>query len=65
METTQRPQLAVGLKEAARMLDVSAKTVSREIARGNLRALKIGKLWKIRVVELDSYLKRRERKQGA
>ena len=65
METTQRPQLAVSLKEAAQMLGVHVKTVKREIDRGNLRALKIGKVWRVRVAEIEAYLKRKEREQSA
>jgi len=55
-------QLAIDLKEAATVLAVSPQTIMREINRGNLRALKIGRQWRVRVSELDAYLERQERK---
>lgn len=53
-------RLAVSLAEAGAMLDVSAKTVKREILRGRLRAVKVGAQWRVRVAELEDYLKRGE-----
>lgn len=55
-------KLAVDIREAGAMLGVSAQTVQREIDRGNLRALKIGKQWRIRITELNAYLERLEGK---
>jgi excisionase family DNA binding protein len=52
--------LAVDLPEAAHMLNVCVKTLRREICRGNLKALRIGRVWRVRLVELDAYLKRCE-----
>lgn len=52
--------LAVDIYEAARMLGVHANTIRREIDRGRLRAVKIGRVWRVRVAELHSYLKRNE-----
>jgi excisionase family DNA binding protein len=52
--------LAVGIAEAARLVSVSDDTIRREIDRGRLRAAKIGKIWRIRVKELEEYLKRSE-----
>ncbi len=52
--------IAVDLNDAARLLGVSFKTTRREIGRGNLKALRIGRVWRARVAEIDSYLKRLE-----
>lgn len=67
-ETTTRIQpagrlpkaLAVTLAEAGELLGVNKKTVLREIHRGHLRGLKVGSMWRVRVAELEAYLKRRE-----
>ena len=55
--------LAVNIREAAEMIGVSSQTVQREINRGNLRALKIGRQWRVRIVELSAYLERQENKK--
>jgi len=53
--------LAVDLATAGRILGgISAATVKREVYRGRLHALKIGRQWRIRVAELHAYLKRQE-----
>jgi excisionase family DNA binding protein len=52
--------MAVDLHVAARLLNVSVKTVRREINRRKLRALQIGRIWRVRVSEIDAYLKRLE-----
>lgn len=44
------------------MLSVSVKTIRREIARDHLRAMKIGRIWRVRAAELDDYLRRQERR---
>ena len=51
---------AVDLAHVANMLSVSVKTIRREIDRGELRALRIGRAWRVRVTEIDAYLKRKE-----
>ena len=51
---------AVDLARVANMLSVSVKTIRREIDRGELRALRIGRAWRVRVTEIDAYLKRKE-----
>jgi excisionase family DNA binding protein len=56
------PALAVDLREAARLLNVCPRTVQREIDRGMLRALKLGRSWRVRLVEIDAYLRRLEEK---
>ena len=53
-------RLAVDLHEAGRMMAVHHRTVLREIRRGKLRGLKIGRLWRVRVGEIEAYLKREE-----
>ena len=42
------------------MTGVSAKTINREIARGKLKAFRIGRLVRIRSRELQDYMKRAE-----
>ena len=56
--------LAVNMREAAEMVGVSFKTLVREIHRGHLRGLKIGSQWRVRIAELESYLKRNEERQA-
>jgi excisionase family DNA binding protein len=52
--------LAVDLDTAAQMLGVCTATIRREIDRGRLRAVKIGRVYRVRVAELHAYLKRQE-----
>ena len=60
-ESHTRPRrLAVSLDVAAEMLSVSTKTVRREIDRGHLRAVRIGRLWRVPTSELEAYLRRRQ-----
>jgi len=54
------PSMVVELPVAAKLLGVSIKTVRREINRCSLRALKIGRVWRVRVSEIEAYLKRLE-----
>jgi len=50
--------LAVDIKEAASLLSVSTKTVRREIDKGKLIAVRIGRLLRVRTAELHAYLLR-------
>lgn len=52
--------LAVSLAEAGELLGVNKITILREIDRGHLRGLKVGRVWRIRMTALETYLKRRE-----
>ena len=52
--------LAVDLATAAGMLGICTATVRREIDRGKLRAVRIGRVYRVRVAELHAYLKRLE-----
>jgi excisionase family DNA binding protein len=52
--------LAVDLNEAARMIGVCTATIRREVNRGRLRAVRVGRLYRVRVAELNAYLKRQE-----
>lgn len=60
--TAPRPQaaLAVSLQEAAELIGVHVNTVRREINRGNLAAVRIGRVLRVRVAEIHAYLKRNE-----
>ena len=55
-------RLVVDVQNAAKMLGVCTKTLRREIERGELGALRIGKAIRIRVAELQAYILRKERK---
>ena len=59
--TGQLERLAVDLREAGEMMGVCAMTVKREIQRGKLRGMKIGRVWRVRVAEIEAYLERQER----
>ena len=48
------------VEEIAKMLKVSHMTIRREIERGNLKAAKVGHVWRITEEELKSYLGREE-----
>jgi len=60
---TLNPALAVDLREAAKLLSFSSQTVRREIVRGTLRALKLGRSWRVRMSEIGAYLQRLEEKE--
>ena len=59
-----RKRLAVSLEEAGEMMDVSGKTVKRLIFRGELKGLKIGAQWRVRIAAIEDYLERGERLGG-
>ena len=46
------------VKEVARYLHVVQLTVYRMIDRGDLPAVKVGRVWRIRRQDLEDYLKR-------
>ena len=54
--------LAVDVKQAALMLGICTKTLRREIGRGELASIRIGKAVRIRVAEIHAYLKRKEKR---
>lgn len=60
--TAPRPQaaLAVSLQDAADLIGVHVNTIRREINRGNLAAVRIGRVLRVRMTELNAYLKRCE-----
>jgi excisionase family DNA binding protein len=57
-------RLAVDLREAGAMMDVSGKTVKRLIFRGELKGLKVGAQWRVRVAAIEEYLERGEQQRG-
>jgi len=61
-EWRKRGAIAVRISEAGEMLGVSSKTFMREIDRGNLHGLKLGRSWRVRVAEIEAYLRRQEAK---
>ena len=48
----------MNLYEVARYLGVSAKTVYRLVARGELKAYRVGALWRFRRDDVDAMLER-------
>jgi len=56
--------MAVDLREAGTMMGVSDKTVKRLIVRGELKGLKIGAQWRVRIAAIEDYLERGERLGG-
>ena len=56
--------LAVDVDETAALLSVHKNTILREIRRGNLRAMKIGRVYRVRVTEIHAYLARQELRFG-
>ncbi len=54
------PILAVDIVDAAKLIGVSDDTIRREIDRGKLKGVKIGRVWRIRITELEAYLRRCE-----
>lgn len=54
------PAMAVSIREAAELLRVNHKTIRREIGRGTLKALRIGRVYRIRMEEIQAYLRRLE-----
>jgi len=61
LHTGQLNRLAVDLREAAAMIGVCERTVKREIQRGKLRGLKVGRVWRVRVAAIEEYLEQQER----
>jgi excisionase family DNA binding protein len=53
-------RLAVDLREAGEMMGVSGKTVKRLIFRGELKGLKVGAQWRVRIAAIEEYLDRGE-----
>lgn len=52
--------LVVGLKEAAKMIGLCDKVTAKKFESGDIRAYQEGKAWRVRVAELNAYIKRRE-----
>ena len=61
-EERKPARLAVDLATAGAMMGVCAMTVKREIERGKLRGMKIGRVWRVRVKEIEAYMERQERR---
>ena len=59
------PPLLIDLKSAADMLGLHINTIRREINRGNLASVRIGRVLRIRVAELQAYVKRNETRRPA
>ena len=53
--TASTDNLELTLNQAAAVLGLEQSTLRRQIARGSLRARKVGPLWVVTVDELDRY----------
>ncbi len=62
--TEQIGRLAVDIHEAGRILGVCGRTIRREIDRGNLKAFKVGRVWRVRVAAIGEYMARLEQRGG-
>lgn len=51
---------ALSLEEVAAILQVSERTVIRQINAGKLRAFKVGKSWRFRREAVDAYMREQE-----
>lgn len=52
--------VAIKLAKVATMFQVSEKTLRREISRRKLKAVRIGRVLRVRVDEIENYLRRQE-----
>ena len=50
-------ELVVDSDEAARFLNINAKTLQKMARNGDVPAYRIGKLWKFRISDLDGWLR--------
>lgn len=50
----------LSLEEVAKMLDVSERTVAREVKAGRLRAFKIGRMLRFKPEAIEEYAKNQE-----
>lgn len=46
----------LSLEQVAKMLDVSERTVTRQIRAGKLKGFKVGKSWRFRVEAVDEFI---------
>ncbi len=53
-----RDSRLMNIHEVARYLGVSPRTVYRLVSRGELKAYKVGSLWRFRREEVDAMLER-------
>jgi len=58
-------QQAISLQRIAKQLDVSVQTTRRLIVRGNLRAHRIGRQWRVFESDLEDYLAGRASSRAA
>lgn len=56
----QTQSLVVGLERGAEMLGICKRSIERLRDRGELRCLRIGRHWKVRVSELHQFIRRQE-----
>jgi len=54
--------IAISVDEASEMVGVSKSTIRREIDRGRLKAVRVGRRVRVRVSELKAYVERNEQR---
>jgi excisionase family DNA binding protein len=55
---------AITTADAAQRLHLHLRTVQRLIRRGELRAVRVGRVWRVPLAALDEYLARADNRQG-
>jgi excisionase family DNA binding protein len=58
IDTAEIGERCVSLRQAAGILGVCVRTVRREIGRGKLLAIRVGRSVRIRMSELQRYMER-------
>lgn len=56
-EATPSVEPVIDSEEAARFLNINAKTLQKMARTGHIPAYRIGKLWKFRISDLDEWLR--------
>ena len=54
------PERVLTLEQVAELLDVSERTIMRQIKAGKLKAFKVGKSWRFREEAIEEYIKNQE-----
>lgn len=54
----------IGAKEAARMLGVTSRTVIRLAERGEIKAFRVGELWKFYASEIREYIEQQRQSRS-
>lgn len=58
VQATEKLERVLSVRQTARILQVNEATVRSEIARGRLRASRVGRQYRVRPIDIDAYLDR-------